>query len=216
MVTMSAIGIANALNFHSHLLLLLRVDAAAMGELHTSLTLLHQLSVDHVVSVIYSVQYTATQCSEYTVNQGILLLKNFRSRIKLRKLISQNIFCSAKTANTQDSFRGKCPMVVPFSQPQHIDQKRFQALFRTPTPLQLPPHILYMRGTTPQMQQFLKTLPWQLLSSYSLPDFTHALACSYTPFSSRMPVLHESQLRHVQTLCYKISVLKYFCRTLTL
>ena len=64
MVTMSAIGIANALNFHSHLLLLLRVDAAAMGELHTSLALLHQLSVDHVVSGICSVQYTATQCSE--------------------------------------------------------------------------------------------------------------------------------------------------------
>ena len=55
MVTMSVIRIVNALNFHSHLLLLLRVDAAAMGELHTSLTLLHQLSVDHVVSVICSI-----------------------------------------------------------------------------------------------------------------------------------------------------------------
>ena len=56
MVTMYAIGIASALNLASHLLLLLRVDAAAMEELHTSLTLLHQPSADHVVSVICSIQ----------------------------------------------------------------------------------------------------------------------------------------------------------------
>ena len=52
MVTMSAIGIASALNLASHLLLLLRVDAAAVLELHTSLTFQHQPSADHVVSVI--------------------------------------------------------------------------------------------------------------------------------------------------------------------
>ena len=43
--------------------------------------------------------------------------------------------------HTRDSFRGKCPMIVPsFSQPQLIDRKRFRAC--TPTPLQLPPPIL--------------------------------------------------------------------------
>ena len=51
MVTMSAIRIASALNLVSHLLLLLRVDAATLWELHTSLTFLHQLSADYVVSV---------------------------------------------------------------------------------------------------------------------------------------------------------------------
>ena len=52
MVTMYAIGIASALNLASHLLLHLRVDAAAMGELHTSLMFLNQQSADHVVSVM--------------------------------------------------------------------------------------------------------------------------------------------------------------------
>ena len=52
MVTMYAIGIASALNLASHLLLHLRVDAAAVLELQTSLTLLHQPSADHVVSVM--------------------------------------------------------------------------------------------------------------------------------------------------------------------
>ena len=56
MVTTSAIEITSALNLASHLLLLLRVDVAAMGELHTSLTHLHQLNADHVVSVICSIQ----------------------------------------------------------------------------------------------------------------------------------------------------------------
>ena len=53
---MYAMGIASALNLVSHLLLLLRVDAAAMLELHTSLTFLHQLNADHVVSVTCSIQ----------------------------------------------------------------------------------------------------------------------------------------------------------------
>ena len=52
MVTMYAMRIVSALNLVSHLLLLLRVDAAAVLELHTSLTLLHQQSADHVVSVM--------------------------------------------------------------------------------------------------------------------------------------------------------------------
>jgi len=56
MVAMSAIGIASALNLVSHLLLLLRVNAATLWELHTSLALLHQLSVDHVVSVTCSIK----------------------------------------------------------------------------------------------------------------------------------------------------------------
>ena len=50
---MYAIRIVSALNLVSHLL---RVDAAAVLELHTSLTFLHQLNADHVVSVICSIQ----------------------------------------------------------------------------------------------------------------------------------------------------------------
>ena len=56
MVTTSAIRIVSALNLHprGHLLLLLRVDVVTLWELHTSLTFQHQLSVDHVVSLIYA------------------------------------------------------------------------------------------------------------------------------------------------------------------
>ena len=58
-------------------------------------------------------------------------------------------------------------MIVPFSQPQHFDRKHFQALFRTPTTLQLPPHILlYIRGSLKYNISFRKSLPWQLLSPY--------------------------------------------------
>ena len=67
MVTTSATGITSALNLASHLLLLLRVDAAAMGELHTSLTHLHQLYADHVVSVIYSIQCGIIAHSNYII-----------------------------------------------------------------------------------------------------------------------------------------------------
>ena len=67
MVTTSAIEITNALNLASHLLLLLRVDAAAMGELHTSSTHLHQLYADHVVSVIYSIQCGIIAHSDYII-----------------------------------------------------------------------------------------------------------------------------------------------------
>ena len=50
--------------------------------------------------------------------------------------------------HTRDTFRGKCLMIVPFSQPQRIDQKRFRALIRTITTLQPPLFILlYMHGS---------------------------------------------------------------------
>ena len=45
---------------------------------------------------------------------------------------------SQNSEHTRDSFQDKCPMIVPFSQPQRIDRKRFRALFRTPTPFQKP------------------------------------------------------------------------------
>ena len=45
---------------------------------------------------------------------------------------------SQNSEHTRDSSQGKCPMIVPFSQPQRIDRKRFRALFRIPTPLQKP------------------------------------------------------------------------------
>ena len=35
-------------------------------------------------------------------------------------------------------------MIVPFSQPQRIDRKRFRALFRTPTTLQPPPPYFFI------------------------------------------------------------------------
>ena len=58
-------------------------------------------------------------------------------------------------------------MIVPFSQPQCIDWKRFRALFRTPTTLQPPPPILlYTRGSLEYNISFRKSLPWQLLSLY--------------------------------------------------
>ena len=42
----------------------------------------------------------------------------------------------------------QCLMIVPFSQPQHIDQKRFRALIRTIMTLQPPLFILlYMHGS---------------------------------------------------------------------
>ena len=55
-------------------------------------------------------------------------------------------------------------MIVPFSQPQCIDWKRFRALFCTPTTLQPPPPILlYIRGSLEYNTSFRKSLPWQLL-----------------------------------------------------
>ena len=82
-------------------------------------------------------------------------------------------------------------MIVPLSQPQRIDRKRFRALFCTPTILRPPPPILlYIRGRLKYNISFRKTLPWQLLPP--------ALATL------------------LQTLCCKIFVLKYSCRSSTL
>ena len=50
--------------------------------------------------------------------------------------------------HTRNTFRGKCHMIVPFSQPQRIDRKCFRAPFHTPTTLQPPLAIFfYMRGS---------------------------------------------------------------------
>ena len=46
--------------------------------------------------------------------------------------------------HTRDTFRGKCCMIVLFSQPQSINRKRFQALFRTPRTLKLPLAIFFV------------------------------------------------------------------------
>ena len=63
-----------------------------------------------------------------------------------------------------------------FTATARIDQKHFQALFHTPTTLQTMPSILlYISGSLKYNISFQKTLPWQLLSPYVLPDFTPAL-----------------------------------------
>ena len=65
---------------------------------------------------------------------------------------------------------------------------------------------------------FHKTLPWQLLSLYVLPNFTPTLACLYMSFSPCVLVPRESWLRY--NIIYKHYVvkflLKYFRRTSTL
>ena len=73
-------------------------------------------------------------------------------------------------------------MIVPFSQPQRIDRKRFWALFHTPTTLQPPPPILlYIRGSLKYNNSLQITLPWQLLSPYvsSLCSSLPLLMCMY-------------------------------------
>ena len=57
-------------------------------------------------------------------------------------------------------------MIVPFSQPQRIDRKRFRALFRTPTPL----HAKAASHTS----TFEKLFQVVILSVVH-PDFTPAL-----------------------------------------
>ena len=85
-------------------------------------------------------------------------------------------------------------MIVPLSQPQHIDWKHFWALFHTPTTLRLPPPIFFC-GRLEYNISFQKTLPWQLLSSYVFPPALATL---------------------LQTPCCNIFMLKYFRRTSTL
>ena len=71
--------------------------------------------------------------------------------------------------HTRDSFRGKCSMNVPsfFTATAY----RSEELFRTPTPLQpSPPILFYIRGSR-EWNFFRKTFPWQLLSPYVLPNF---------------------------------------------
>ena len=59
------------------------------------------------------------------------------------------------------TFWGKCPMIVPFSQPQ---RNRFRGYFHRTTTIQpLPPIFLYICGSL-EYNSFWKTLPWQLLS----------------------------------------------------
>ena len=61
--------------------------------------------------------------------------------------------------HTRDTFRGKCPMIVPsFSQPQRIDRNRFRGLFRTPTTLQPPPpYFFYIRGSVEYLSKIFST-----------------------------------------------------------
>ena len=107
-----------------------------------------------------------------------------------------------------DTFHGKCRMIVPFSQPQRIDQKYFQALFRTPTTLQPPlPILLYMRGSLKYNHSFRKTVPWQLLRTFLLP----AVAC----LSLRACAVWKP-ITLLQMLCCKMFALKSFRRMFTL
>ena len=96
---MYAMGIVSALNLVSHLLLLLRVDAAAMLELHTSLTFLHQLNADHVVSVICSIQAFKLANAVWHMTAYIVKLvePDFKHVISAQGLnlsrFPKNIFC---------------------------------------------------------------------------------------------------------------------------
>jgi len=109
---------------------------------------------------------------------------------------------------TRDTFSGKCRNIVPFSQPQCIDQECFRALFRIPMTLQPPlPILLYMCGSLKYSHPFRKTLPWQFLRTFLSP----ALAClSLRAHALRKPIML------LQALCCKNFVLKFFCRTSTL
>ena len=53
-----------------------------------------------------------------------------------------SIVATSRHKNSEPQYQ--CPMIVPFSQQQRIDQKRFRGLFRIPMTLQPPPpHTLY-------------------------------------------------------------------------
>ena len=84
---------------------------------------------------------------------------------------------------TRDSFQGKCPMIVPFSQPCTAYQSEcFRALFRTPTPLQPPPSLVVSNTTIPFVQLFH--------GSYSLRMFlpTSHLLCSLRARAAQKPI----------------------------
>ena len=69
--------------------------------------------------------------------------------------------CRKNSEHTRDSFRGRCPMIVPISQSQRIDRKRFRALFRTPR-LSNPPLPIYTSLRKWYLEYnncFRKTLP---------------------------------------------------------
>ena len=108
--------------------------------------------------------------------------------------------------HTRNTFRGKCPMIVPFSQPQRIDRKHFQGLFRTQTTLQPPPPYFLMHVAA--SNTLWKSFPQQLLSPYVFS------------LCSKLPLLHahaaQRPITLLQTLCCKIFMLKYFRRTPTL
>ena len=77
--------------------------------------------------------------------------------------------------HTHNSLQGKCPMIVPFSQPCTAYQSEcFRALFHTP-PLQPPPSLVVSNTTIPFEKLFH--------GSYSLRMFlpTSHLLCSLCP-----------------------------------
>ena len=88
---------------------------------------------------------------------------------------------SQNSEHTRDSFQDKCPMIVPFSQPQRIDRKRFRALFRTLTPLQNRFPYFYFRKTLPGS--------YSLRSSSRLHTCSTFLAClSLRARAARKPI----------------------------
>ena len=110
-------------------------------------------------------------------------------------------------------FRGRHSVCIlrsyyTFSQPCTAYQSEcFQALFRTPTPLQPPPSLVVSNTTIPFEKVFH--------GSYSLRMFlpTSHLLCSLRTHVAQKPI---TLYNNVQMPCCKIFVLKYFCRTSTL
>ena len=128
------------------------------------------------------------------------MLKNFRSRIRLRKLeifstannydayytprhstcsclaltLATVYFPVAKTTNTHATAfdRGKCSMIVPsfFTATAYRSEGFLGSLSHTNASPAVAAHTFYIRGSR-ECNFFRKTFPWQLLSPYVLPDF---------------------------------------------
>ena len=113
---------------------------------------------------------------------GIFVVDKFSKHLLQRKNSEQTCY----------SFQGKYPMIVPFSQPQCIDRKRFRVLFHAPNAFQAPPPILYICDSFKYNNSFRKLFR----GCYSLRTFfpnLHVLQLPYSSFSPCMNVPHESQ-----------------------
>ena len=108
-----------------------------------------------------------------------------------------------------NTFRAKCPMIVPLSQLTTASRSEaFSGSLSHTDSLTAAPILLYIRGSLKYNNSFRNPLPWQLLSPYVLPP---AQAClSLRPCATRKPITL------LQTLCCKIFVLNIFIGPSTL